>query len=125
MTYLVIYQVSDHLEPGQTSECPGREPDPPHSVWPECREWMLSVHTAVLTQQGLGHSCICQVGEPGLHSQPGQGGGTPRRLQGVPGPAGLETQVLDLELGGWLSERLLLPMALPCLGLTQPSPAAY
>lgn len=37
---------------------------------------------------------------------------------GVPGPSGFETQVLDLELGGWVSGRLLLLMALPCLGLT-------
>lgn len=74
----------------------------------------MSAHTAMLTQQRLGHSCVCQVRPLGLHSQLSQGEGPPRRLYGAPSPLGLETQVLDSELGGWVSRRLLLLMALPC-----------
>lgn len=107
-------------------ECSGGEPVPPYPVWPEYRGWVLSVHTAMLTQQGLGHRCVSPVGALGLHSQLGQGGGPPRRLQGG---CSWPIRFLDPSLRfrtGWLGVREAASAnAPPCLGLTQPSPATH
>ena len=44
----------------------------PRPAWADCSGRVLSVHTAVLTQQCRGHRSVCQVGPVGLHLQQGQ-----------------------------------------------------
>lgn len=80
---------------------------------------MLSVYIAMLIQQSLGHSCVCQVGPLGLHSLPGQGRGPLWRMQGIPGTSDLETQILDSELS--VGEAASANDSSLSLGLTQPS----
>lgn len=75
----------------------------------------------MLIQQGLGHSRVCQVGPLDLHSLPGQERGPLWRMQGVPGPSNLETQLLDSELS--VGEAASANGSSLSLGLTQPSPA--
>lgn len=108
MTYLVTQRVSGQLEPGQASGHSGPEPVPPHPGCAECWGWVLSVHTAMLAQQGPGHSCrwghpACT---PGWAREEARSGGCERSRFG--------DRVLGSELGGWVSGRLLLLMALPC-----------